>query len=81
MNSAAQKTSTTSRARIGEDVNVGKYKMIKTIGKGNFAKVKLARHVVTNCEVAIKVIDKTALNQASLQKVSTRRAFSGRCAE
>lgn len=30
---------------------VGKYKMIKTIGKGNFARVKLARHIPTGQEV------------------------------
>ena len=30
---------------------VGKYKMIKTIGKGNFARVKLARHMPTGQEV------------------------------
>ena len=30
----------------------GKYKLIKTIGKGNFAKVKLARHLPTDREVS-----------------------------
>ena len=30
---------------------VGKYKLVKTIGKGNFAKVKLARHMPTGQEV------------------------------
>ena len=44
--------------------------LLKTIGKGNFAKVKLAKHLPTGREVAIKIIDKTALNQSSLQKVS-----------
>ena len=53
----------------GEDVYVGKYKLIKTIGKGNFAKVKLAKHFPTGREVAIKIIDKTQLNQTSLQKL------------
>ena len=44
-----------SRARTGtssgDDVYVGKYKLIKTIGKGNFAKVKLAKHLPTGREV------------------------------
>uniref|UniRef100_A0A672HDV3 MAP/microtubule affinity-regulating kinase 3 n=1 Tax=Salarias fasciatus TaxID=181472 RepID=A0A672HDV3_SALFA len=40
-----------------------------TIGKGNFAKVKLARHILTGREVAIKIIDKTQLNPNSLQKL------------
>lgn len=47
----------------------GKYKLLKTIGKGNFAKVKLAKHVPTGKEVAIKIIDKTQLNPGSLQKL------------
>lgn len=32
--------------------------------------VKLAKHTITGQEVAIKIIDKTALNPSSLQKVS-----------
>lgn len=48
---------------------IGRYRFIKTIGKGNFAKVKLAKHLPTGKEVAIKIIDKTQLNQSSLQKV------------
>uniref|UniRef100_G3NLP6 MAP/microtubule affinity-regulating kinase 3 n=1 Tax=Gasterosteus aculeatus aculeatus TaxID=481459 RepID=G3NLP6_GASAC len=43
--------------------------LLKTIGKGNFAKVKLARHILTGREVAIKIIDKTQLNPNSLQKL------------
>lgn len=31
--------------------NVGKYKLVRTIGKGNFAKVKLAIHMATGVEV------------------------------
>lgn len=50
--------------------HIGKYRLIKTIGKGNFAKVKLAKHVPTGREVAIKIIDKTQLNPSSLQKVN-----------
>ncbi len=30
---------------------VGNYRLLKTIGKGNFAKVKLARHILTGSEV------------------------------
>lgn len=49
--------------------HIGKYKLLKTIGKGNFAKVKLAKHIPTGKEVAIKIIDKTQLNPGSLQKL------------
>lgn len=37
---------------------VKSYRLVKTIGKGNFARVMLARHMPTNSEVAIKIIDK-----------------------
>ncbi|GLD70071.1 serine/threonine-protein kinase MARK2 isoform X1, partial [Lates japonicus] len=30
--------------------HIGNYRLLKTIGKGNFAKVKLARHVLTGKE-------------------------------
>uniref|UniRef100_A0A7N8XL22 MAP/microtubule affinity-regulating kinase 3 n=1 Tax=Mastacembelus armatus TaxID=205130 RepID=A0A7N8XL22_9TELE len=49
--------------------HIGNYRLLKTIGKGNFAKVKLARHVLTGREVAVKIIDKTQLNPTSLQKL------------
>ncbi|CAF0996778.1 unnamed protein product [Rotaria magnacalcarata] len=49
--------------------HIGKYRFSKTIGKGNFAKVKLARHIPTGREVAIKIIDKAQLNPTSLQKL------------
>uniref|UniRef100_A0A3B4TJK4 MAP/microtubule affinity-regulating kinase 3 n=1 Tax=Seriola dumerili TaxID=41447 RepID=A0A3B4TJK4_SERDU len=60
------------RSRSSEEQqqpHVGNYRLLKTIGKGNFAKVKLARHILTGREVAIKIIDKTQLNPNSLQKL------------
>ncbi|XP_065822089.1 MAP/microtubule affinity-regulating kinase 3a isoform X4 [Labrus bergylta] len=60
------------RSRSSEEPqqpHVGNYRLLKTIGKGNFAKVKLARHILTGREVAIKIIDKTQLNPNSLQKL------------
>ncbi|KAI5633820.1 protein kinase domain-containing protein [Phthorimaea operculella] len=62
-------TRVSSRSRTSEEPHIGKYKLLKTIGKGNFAKVKLAKHVPTGKEVAIKIIDKTQLNPGSLQKL------------
>lgn len=56
-------------ATAEEYPHIGNYRLLKTIGKGNFAKVKLARHVLTSKEVAVKIIDKTQLNSSSLQKV------------
>ncbi|XP_050969912.1 serine/threonine-protein kinase MARK2 isoform X2 [Labeo rohita] len=54
---------------VDEYPHIGNYRLLKTIGKGNFAKVKLARHVLTSKEVAVKIIDKTQLNSSSLQKL------------
>uniref|UniRef100_A0A672LB30 non-specific serine/threonine protein kinase n=1 Tax=Sinocyclocheilus grahami TaxID=75366 RepID=A0A672LB30_SINGR len=36
-----------------EQPHIGCYRLLKTIGKGNFAKVKLAKHVLTGKEVRI----------------------------
>uniref|UniRef100_A0A3Q0RSZ9 non-specific serine/threonine protein kinase n=1 Tax=Amphilophus citrinellus TaxID=61819 RepID=A0A3Q0RSZ9_AMPCI len=58
-----------SSSGADESPHVGNYRLLKTIGKGNFAKVKLARHIPTGREVAIKIIDKTQLNPSSLQKL------------
>lgn len=46
----AESQRSTVKARSDEP-HVGKYRLIKTIGKGNFAKVKLAKHVPTGQEV------------------------------
>jgi hypothetical protein len=38
-----------------EQPHIGNYRLQKTIGKGNFAKVKLARHVLTGREVSVLI--------------------------
>lgn len=43
----------------------GLYDLGETIGKGHYAVVKLARHVFTGEKVAVKVIDKTKLDDVS----------------
>ncbi|KAJ3210043.1 MAP/microtubule affinity-regulating kinase 3 [Entophlyctis luteolus] len=48
---------------------IGNYVFQKTVGEGNFAKVKLAKHKLTGVEVAIKVIDKTTLDEKKLSKL------------
>jgi len=50
-------------------IRVGFYEIERTIGRGNYAVVKLARHRVTKTDVAIKIIDKTQLDEANLKKV------------
>nr|XP_005299803.2 serine/threonine-protein kinase SIK3 isoform X6 [Chrysemys picta bellii] len=48
---------------------IGYYEIERTIGKGNFAVVKLATHLVTRAKVAIKIIDKTQLDEENLKKI------------
>ncbi|RUS88221.1 hypothetical protein EGW08_003987, partial [Elysia chlorotica] len=56
------------KAGIGP-VRVGYYEMERTIGKGNFAVVKLATHMATKTKVAIKIVDKTQLDEDNLKKI------------
>ncbi|KAK3787539.1 hypothetical protein RRG08_011796 [Elysia crispata] len=56
------------KAGIGP-VRVGDYEMERTIGKGNFAVVKLATHMATKTKVAIKIVDKTQLDEDNLKKI------------
>nr|KAF6506151.1 hypothetical protein HJG63_007969 [Rousettus aegyptiacus] len=37
---------------------IGHYQLLHTIGKGAFGVVKLARHIITGVEVAVKAIDR-----------------------
>uniref|UniRef100_H3D8T0 non-specific serine/threonine protein kinase n=1 Tax=Tetraodon nigroviridis TaxID=99883 RepID=H3D8T0_TETNG len=57
------------RAGPGRPLQVGFYEILRTLGKGNFAVVKLARHKVTKTQVAIKIIDKTRLSPSNLEKI------------
>lgn len=43
----------------------GLYDLEETLGRGHFAVVKLARHVFTGEKVAVKVIDKSKLDEVS----------------
>uniref|UniRef100_A0A672PKR2 non-specific serine/threonine protein kinase n=1 Tax=Sinocyclocheilus grahami TaxID=75366 RepID=A0A672PKR2_SINGR len=42
--------------------HIGNYRLLKTIGKGNFAKVKLARHILTGKEVREKDCERERLH-------------------
>ncbi|KAL8590516.1 hypothetical protein ACOMHN_010952 [Nucella lapillus] len=54
------------RSKAGYDGKIaGLYDLEDTIGQGHFAVVKLARHVFTGEKVAVKVIDKTKLDEVS----------------
>ncbi|XP_062873175.1 serine/threonine-protein kinase SIK2 isoform X2 [Trichomycterus rosablanca] len=57
------------KAALRAPVRVGFYDIERTLGKGNFAVVKLAKHRITKTEVAIKIIDKTQLDSVNLEKI------------
>ncbi|KAL7983645.1 hypothetical protein Chor_000521 [Crotalus horridus] len=59
----------TSSQSQQKPLRVGFYDIERTLGKGNFAVVKLARHRVTKTQVAIKIIDKTRLDSSNLEKI------------
>ncbi|XP_059615059.1 uncharacterized protein LOC132260760 [Phlebotomus argentipes] len=59
---------TASKVSVDKLVRVGLYELGKTLGRGNFAVVKLASNLVTKSKVAIKIIDKTCLDEENLQK-------------
>ncbi|XP_073848924.1 salt-inducible kinase 3 isoform X2 [Musca autumnalis] len=62
------KMPSTSKISVDKLLRVGCYDLERTIGKGNFAVVKLASNIVTKTKVAIKIIDKTCLNEEYLAK-------------
>ena len=51
-------------------LRVGLYDLEKTLGKGNFAIVRLGIHRLTKTIVAIKVVDKNDLDAENLKKIS-----------
>ncbi|KAF5912296.1 hypothetical protein HPG69_013464 [Diceros bicornis minor] len=55
---------------VEEEIHFGHCRLLKTITKGTFAKVKLAWHILTRKEVAVKIIKKTQQNSFSLQRLS-----------
>lgn len=53
------------RSRPYDGKIAGLYDLEETLGRGHFAVVKLARHVFTGEKVAVKVIDKSKLDEVS----------------
>ncbi|KAJ3021939.1 Map microtubule affinity-regulating kinase [Thoreauomyces humboldtii] len=77
MSTTAGKSSASRGRKDKDDTNnpdmnlasIGNYAFQKTVGEGNFAKVKLAKHRLTGQEVAVKIIDKTTLDEKKLSKL------------
>lgn len=58
-------SATANRAGVYDGKIAGLYDLEETLGSGHFAVVKLARHVFTGEKVAVKVIEKTKLDEIS----------------
>uniref|UniRef100_F1KTV3 Serine/threonine-protein kinase kin-29 n=1 Tax=Ascaris suum TaxID=6253 RepID=F1KTV3_ASCSU len=56
-----------NRRRVVE--RIGEYKIGKTIGKGNFAVVRLAKHSISNTKVAVKIVNRSRLDGESVLKI------------
>ncbi|XP_002157840.2 serine/threonine-protein kinase SIK3 isoform X1 [Hydra vulgaris] len=56
-------------SKRNKNTKIGPYNVGKSIGKGNFAVVKLAEHTSAKVKVAIKMIDKSQLDSDNLIKV------------
>uniref|UniRef100_A0A8C8IY66 non-specific serine/threonine protein kinase n=1 Tax=Oncorhynchus tshawytscha TaxID=74940 RepID=A0A8C8IY66_ONCTS len=59
----------TRNSGADEQPHVGNYRLLKTIGKGNFAKVKLARHILTGRELFREVRIMKILNHPNIVKL------------
>jgi 5'-AMP-activated protein kinase, catalytic alpha subunit len=57
-------------------IRVGPYVLHETLGRGNFGKVKQARHVDTGKEFAVKVVDKRVLEDDLPSNLDIRREMS-----
>lgn len=58
---------------MGYSSSIGKYQLNRTIGEGNFAKVKLAVNTENGQFVAIKIIDKqTVIKNNLMYQVNSR---------
>lgn len=53
------------RSGVYDGKIAGLYDLEETLGRGHFAVVKLAKHVFTGEKVAVKVIDKSKLDEVS----------------
>lgn len=61
---------TTAERRSGQKPqSIGYYDLEKSVGEGNFAKVKLATHTLTGQKVAVKIIDKSKLDKQTSKKL------------
>ncbi|UJR33571.1 hypothetical protein I4U23_021009 [Adineta vaga] len=73
------KASITGTADLSSDEKrkkVGNYVILKTIGEGSFAKVRLGVHLITEMKVAVKVINKREVFKRNYLRANLRREAS-----
>ncbi|CAF4367809.1 unnamed protein product, partial [Adineta steineri] len=73
------KASTTATGDLSSDEKrkkVGNYVILKTIGEGSFAKVRLGVHLITEMRVAVKVINKREVFKRNYLRANLRREAS-----
>nr|XP_058935040.1 serine/threonine-protein kinase MARK2-like [Kogia breviceps] len=59
-----------------KEAHIDDYEILHTIGEGSFAKVKLARHILTGRQVAVKVIKKRRRSFSTFQQRLFREVHS-----
>lgn len=69
-------------ARVSTSGNtvLGNYKVIRNLGHGSFGKVKFARHLLTGCKVAIKILNRRKIREKGMDmkgEASKITPFSG----
>lgn len=55
----SKRISEANKDNVDKLTRIGSYRILKTLGEGAFAKVKLAVHLITGEKVAMKIFDKT----------------------
>uniref|UniRef100_A0A2K5QCA1 Serine/threonine-protein kinase SIK3 n=1 Tax=Cebus imitator TaxID=2715852 RepID=A0A2K5QCA1_CEBIM len=65
-----------SATSADEQPHIGNYRLLKTIGKGNFAKVKLARHILTGKEVSTRAGDMAAPSSLLFREVRIMKVLN-----
>ncbi len=56
-------------SRASRLLRVGLYDLEKVLGKGNFALVRLGVHKLTRTQVAVKIVDKSDLDEENQRKI------------
>uniref|UniRef100_A0A094ZPN0 non-specific serine/threonine protein kinase n=1 Tax=Schistosoma haematobium TaxID=6185 RepID=A0A094ZPN0_SCHHA len=74
-------TAEPSVAPVVVNSNVGKYRLLRTIGKGNFAKVKLAIHMATGVELKREITIMKVTNHPNIGEIFDYLVANGKMCE